>query len=225
MHVCFFDFAAFSTEELADEAKHWVKDENLGKHRKSQERQRAFLAGRIAAGKCLAAMGQIGYIEPDPHWGFLRFYSQDTRSIYVNVSHTQSVAAAAVANWPVGIDVERLDRDATRVFKRITSEREQARGLSNLNLDGESIPVELAYWSAKESFSKALGLGIKFGMRDLEIDFSGPGPYKASTRLSGPLSLIEPRVMLVRHENYLISLCSESRAFDRSPVYTCIPLK
>lgn len=74
-----------------------------------------------------------------------------------NISHTRGWVACAVANDPVGVDVERIDREAGEVAE-VFSPREirHLRGCAP-----EAFASELTrLWTLKEAFIKATGEGL-----------------------------------------------------------------
>ena len=75
----------------------------------------------------------------------------------VSISHTSDAAVAVAAEAPVGVDLERLDRQVSpRVWRWAFSPDEQKM------LDGAdgAYPPELGLWCAKEAAAKAWGRGL-----------------------------------------------------------------
>lgn len=70
-----------------------------------------------------------------------------------NLSHTRGYCALAVSDRPLGVDIERLDRDLRRAMLYCGTPAER-RVI-------ESAPTAevVARWSVKEAYTKALGLG------------------------------------------------------------------
>lgn len=90
-----------------------------------------------------------------------------------NLSHTDGMSVVAVTRDVVGIDIERLRNniDARALACRVLSARESA-----------TIPDGVAasqtpffdYWTLKESYAKAIGLGLRVEFRDIEVSLSEP---------------------------------------------------
>ncbi len=177
---------------------------------KSLARNTAFLAGRAALAFAFGRLGWSGQVKPDPDLGFLRALpSAGHPPIFANISHTRNIAVAAVANYPVGVDVEHKERSALKVLSRVATPDELifAREGSLLVND---IPVSkaIALWSSKEAISKAVGLGITFGMQAFEIDLSVAAPYPVVIRQKGPMHVEDPAVLVHLFDDYLISVCT-----------------
>jgi len=200
-------FAAISDAQLRARAAMAVPPDLLERPGRSDERRRAYWAGRAAAAVLLS---DGALIRPDPQWGYLRVYTgkvEDKR--HVNISHTSGMAAAVLGMSPVGIDIESMGRDASRVIRRAASATERQRMPKSLWIDGKEIRAEVAVWSAKEAVSKALGLGIKFGLQHFVIDLSSDPPFCVSSDISGPLHVKEPAVLLLQKNDHIIAICAE----------------
>ena len=99
------------------------------------------------------------------------------------ITHTKDFVAAVVAsNARVGVDAEYSTRDLSEEFTRgvfTGEELELAAGSS----DG---PVALIrFWCAKESVSKALGVGIRYSPKELTVDSFEPDSGELSVSLGG----------------------------------------
>lgn len=191
-----------TTEELRSQAMPIIAPGTEREPGKNQARMDSYYAGRAAVAAGLQRLGVRGAkVRPDPFFGYLVV---DGAKIQTNVSHTQGLAVAVLSAAPVGVDVERIDRDASRVMGKAANPKERARVAgAAVDVEGRMVPAPLALWSAKEAFSKAVGLGIKFGMQRLEIDLD---LRTARTDLKGPLRVPEPTVTFITHGNYLISV-------------------
>jgi len=191
--------------------------------RKNEARNRAFHAGRAAVAELFRALQIEAWVEPNPFFGYLNAVCADGTSfpnLFVNISHTEQVAVAAASPYPIGVDIESIYRDASRAVRRVSTDEELQVALgARLEAGGEPLPGEVALWSAKEAVSKAVGLGIKFGMQDFVIDFgTGSKPNSAfPVRLlrQGPLNLVSPAVALTRFEHFLIAVCTEEPVLRR----------
>ncbi|WP_020471614.1 4'-phosphopantetheinyl transferase family protein [Zavarzinella formosa] len=81
--------------------------------------------------------------------------------LHFNLSHTDGLAAFAVAETPVGIDVEqvRIVPDAIGLVQRFFSPREHSQFCE---LDPTEIPAAfLRAWTRKEAVLKAMGRGVQ----------------------------------------------------------------
>jgi len=90
----------------------------------------------------------------------------------LSIAHTSKlIVAAVVSNARIGIDIEAVGRDLSEDFTRGVFTHEE------LNLaaeTGDSPNSILRFWCAKEAISKALGTGIRYSPRDLQITDMDP---------------------------------------------------
>jgi len=199
----FFDFSHWSLEKL--EAASGQKAE--ASHPKTQ---RAFLAGRIALRHLLQNQNLSLDIVPNKKFGFL-----ELKNCYGSIAHTDQVTVAAVSSLPVGIDIENCQRKVQQVLPKIAGP-DEIRKIDSFQSEiaGKVQDKGLYLWTAKEAFSKALGLGLREGIQDLEVDLSGTSPYRGETCLETPLSLKAPALIFHVVGNYLVSLCFEKGLGD-----------
>ena len=154
------DFLAASTEDLADRARpiagarHWFL--------KRRALLRSLMAWRLA---CSADSVIIAH---DPS-GVPRLRVPDTR-LHLSVAARGAFAACAVADVPVGIDLETIDRATSPVPDVLDAqERTMLHGLS----PDEAHRRFLAFWTAKEAYLKACGAGLTRDPATIRIDLSG----------------------------------------------------
>lgn len=87
--------------------------------------------------------------------------------IDLSIAHTSKlVVAAVVANAHIGLDVEILGRVLSDEFTQGVFSHDELELAANT---GESPVSILFFWCAKEAISKALGTGIRYSPRDLNI--------------------------------------------------------
>jgi 4'-phosphopantetheinyl transferase EntD len=171
-------------------------------------------AGREAMRLALEIAGVQGAVVPHPDHGYLQLTQGDgepVKGAFLNLSHTEGMAVAAVSPAPVGIDVESLARDPSKALARMLSERDR-KNLMSFPRESSPAAPELLLWTAKEAFAKALGLGMQVGMDRLEIDLLGKRPYPARTEAKGHLPLDEPRIHWEIRGDFLVTLCTEASA-------------
>lgn len=192
----FFDFSKWSLKELEAASGQKSKETNL-------LYQRSFLAGRLALQRLLQDKGLSLEITTHEKFGFLIL-----KDGFGSIAHTEQVCVAVVSSEPVGIDIESTQRMASHILAKIASPDE----IEKLNLfQNELSPLikdkGLFLWTAKEAFSKAIGLGLRKGVQDLKIHLMGESPYQTETKLQSPMNLREPVISFLSEEKYLISLC------------------
>ncbi|MGE3886335.1 MAG: 4'-phosphopantetheinyl transferase superfamily protein [Vicinamibacterales bacterium] len=140
---------------------------------------------RFVIGRALARIQLSRYLGGDPRrWAFVtnahgrpELVAREGVSTFgFNVSHTRGLVAFAMARTrDVGVDVECIDRALThdvadRFFApaevaalRALPERDQAR-------------VFFDYWTLKEAYIKARGMGLALPLRRFAFRLASPGP-------------------------------------------------
>ena len=97
-------------------------------------------------------------------------YLKDYPNLFFNLTHTDNLILISLADSPVGVDVERLERNADKeaILKHFFSEREQQSYFSQ-----PENQRQLAFfkgWTRKEALLKATGEGLS-KMNDYEVSF------------------------------------------------------
>ena len=151
-----------------------------------------FLAGRLLIRQWLEAVsgnaasrlkliegprGRPALDDPSSRWSF-------------NVAHSGGFVACAMSLLPdVGVDLEHLDRRpmARELYRRFCSPAE----IADIERQPEAGRMRrfLTYWTLKESYLKARGLGIAVQLADVEFSVDGPRPsitFRGSLEGSDP---------------------------------------
>lgn len=151
----------------------------------SDERDRAerlrtqILAERFVVSHCLVRHVLGLYLRRRPQDldisvdGGGRPYLPEHPDIDFNLSHTVGMSVVAVRYGPVGIDIERVrdDIDARGVASRVFSAQERstiAKGIA------ASRTPFFEYWTIKEAYAKAIGLGVRAKFRNIEVRLGKP---------------------------------------------------
>jgi 4'-phosphopantetheinyl transferase len=88
-----------------------------------------------------------------------------------NLSHTAGMAVYAIGRRPaIGVDIEALGRRAPTpgLIERALSIREAA-SLKRVGAD-ERTATFLEYWTVKEAYAKALGVGLALDLREVGVE-------------------------------------------------------
>lgn len=103
-------------------------------------------------------------------------YLTDFPGIHFNLSHAGEMAVLAVADVPIGIDVEwiKVKQDCLALARRFFhyDEVKYLEGLPSHKLLNSFFGI----WVAKEAFVKALGEGISFGLNKFSIQLTDEKP-------------------------------------------------
>ena len=158
--------ALLSTEELARAARfrfpadrrlyrvsHAFLRETLGSYLNRPPAELEFIAG--------------SHGRPELISGELRF----------NLTHTKGFTACVItAKADCGVDVEPIDRRADRelVAKNVFTEEERA----TIDARAESLRAKqfFQFWTLKEAYIKARGLGLSLPLKEISFNVSGPEP-------------------------------------------------
>ena len=106
-----------------------------------------------------------------------------------NLSHSEHYAACAIADYPIGLDIQILSPCSEKLVRRFFAEREQQAILSGNDQDEAFTRL----WCRKESYLKALGCGIRTELSSLDVSgtdpilFNGDKPYSFFEFREGPL--------------------------------------
>lgn len=129
-----------------------------------------------------------------------------------NLAHTEGLAVVGVAaGIDIGVDVERTDRpvDAERLSRRFFSTEETAmlKHLPPGRLD-EQFP---RYWTLKEAYIKALGLGLSQPLDSFTFRLTGGSPCRIDFSAVDPQDLRKWRFALIEpRRSYVVALCAAS---------------
>jgi len=107
----------------------------------------------------------------------------------LSVAHRENVYLAAVSPFgPVGVDVEvvRADLDSTSGTDGQFSPGERRR-IESLPVDQRATAF-CKCWTAKEAFVKAIGLGVSFGLDQVETELNDDGSVRLA-RINGKVEL------------------------------------
>jgi 4'-phosphopantetheinyl transferase len=110
--------------------------------------------------------------QPGPQ-GRPEIVNPQAQGLRFNVSHTQGLIACAVADHgEIGIDVESLQRnhDVLAIAQRFFSAHEYAALREHPTAQRQERFV--AYWTLKEAYLKARGLGLSGGLRQFSVVFT-----------------------------------------------------
>lgn len=96
-------------------------------------------------------------------------YLKGEPDIYFNLSHSGEYVSCAVADVPVGVDIQKKVKVRSGIAKRFFTDADNQK----LSACGEAEREDLFFrmWSIKESFIKLTGKGMRQGIDSFEIDW------------------------------------------------------
>lgn len=102
-------------------------------------------------------------------------------SVWWSASSSAGLAAVAISGWRVGLDIEKREERPRweRIARRFYTEDER-RAVAG------SPTRFLEFWTLKEAFLKAVGLGLPGGLRSIECTGLSPSPGDWSTSAAHP---------------------------------------
>lgn len=83
--------------------------------------------------------------------------------IQINLSHCKGAVLCGIGDMPLGVDVEAHRSVRERVMRRVLTEAEQQ---SVLQAEQPALQF-MRFWTWKESFVKAIGIGISYPMQQI----------------------------------------------------------
>lgn len=136
--------------------------------------RRQFLVSRVLVRTVLAA--RLGVAPPDVELRTAESGRPEVagRPLDFNLSHTGGLVALAVTGGaPVGVDVERYDRDVDPLVlaERFFAPDEHA--VLAAAPEDERRALFVAHWTLKEAYVKARGVGIARGLRSIAVALDG----------------------------------------------------
>lgn len=132
-----------------------VRRRRVGDIAGEDDRKRT-VAGELLARRVLAQRLGCGEGEAPLRWDDTGKPAVDADGVYVSVSHSGPYAVCAVADVPVGVDVEVVRSADEKFMRRVCSEAEMA--YIRVGDDGDCARF-WEIWTAKESLFKLTGKG------------------------------------------------------------------
>ena len=130
--------------------------------------------------------------------------------MYVSISHSHGLCAAAVSDSEIGVDIEYIDPSrSTERLKRLAERFFSADELAYIKAGADAVDAVLPerffeVWCAKESYVKYTGAGLS-GLGDFSI-------------FGLPVEITRLRVSGTNGRSYACAVCSAERA-EISPIY------
>lgn len=180
IHV-WFALLDFSPEQLAKFYTTFSEKEKIRAQRFHFEKDRTRFTG--ARGILRKLLSQ--YLKCDP--ADIEFsYSSHGKpalvndpDLHFNVSHSQNVALFAFSKqFELGVDIETMEkfREISAIAKRFFTE-EESKIIDSQN-DEAQIQAFFNGWTRKEAFLKALGLGLSYPLKQVEVTMAASEPAK-----------------------------------------------
>lgn len=177
MELLWYDIRTLDTDTMAhtvgmmDEERRRRVNDIAG-----EDDRRRTVAGELLACRLLAQRLGCGEGEVPLRWDEMGKPTVDAVGVYVSVSHSGPYAVCAIADVPVGVDVEVVRSADEKFMRRVCSEAEMA--YIRVGDDGDCARF-WEIWTAKEALFK----------------LTGKGPLLALSRLALPRGVVLDHVM------------------------------
>ena len=124
------------------------------------------------------------------------------KDIHFNISHCDGLAACAISDAPVGVDVERIAPVSENLAKRVLTEDELNQLPCRQKNSSEYLEKFYRFWTLKESAVKHSGKGLAQDLRELSFRLDASGVVSCS---DSQLHFCQRKI----GTEYILSLCSE----------------
>ncbi len=118
--------------------------------------------------KCGIPRGQLSFF----YGKYLKPYLKDNQDIQFNLSHSKEAVLCVVAPCEVGCDIEQLSKPRYDVAKRFFTPKEYET-IANAGDEAAQARMFYRFWTLKESYMKATGLGMSLPLNEFEISLEG----------------------------------------------------
>ena len=162
---------------------------------KAEGPRRLSLAAGVLLADTLADLGVAGAMAEDEEDTNGKPFLPRCPELHFSLSHSGTAAMCAVADRPVGCDIETVTPRSLRLAERFFSAAEQTRIFSQAAEDARQ-DMFYRIWTLKESFIKCIGLGLALPLDSFSvypedageivlIQDADPGGFRLS-ELEGP---------------------------------------
>ncbi len=124
-------------------------------------------------------------------------YFEGRSDIHFNISHSGGYAAAAVCDHPVGVDVQVVRSVSPRLAEKVCDACER----KYIERSAEPNRAFIRLWALKESYVKAIGMGMAFPMNEISFRLG------SSDTVTGRISNKEGLFTLRDYGDYVLAAC------------------
>ena len=149
--------------------------EKVSPQRREQAKRHAALSGKCQSlGAGLVLNEILERFGLDPKAAVLKYgdynkpYLPDRPGLHFNLTHSGKFAGGVWGGFPVGIDIEQVDKLREGVAGRFFH-RGERMWLEGLSCGAERTKGFFRLWVLKESFIKATGLGMRLPLNEFQI--------------------------------------------------------
>ena len=164
----------------------------------SQNPQEALLDSRLSEALLEFSLSYLGRYSDQPKitgGSTIRRSLEGIQDTYISLSHCKGLVACALGASETGIDAEYIRPFSKLVAQRVCSEDE----MESIRLSEDQNAMFFRLWTLKESYGKALGVGLGYPLR--QTSFIIEGGLVKSNIADYDFTICE------EIEGYIVSLC------------------
>lgn len=181
------------------------------KKRKNEKDRQLFLAAEVLLNRSLECMGaDIALPAAYGRNSYGKPYLLQNQEIKVNWSHSGAYVICAAADREVGIDLQFMEKEPKEALVRRILQPEERMIYENTPKEQRTV-LFYRYWTAKESFLKAVGTGFHMPLETFYIRMEDTAP-EIVQRESG--SRYECRLLNFKDRKYAAAVCCEGEMKD-----------
>lgn len=198
MEIYFFNITVLRNRNIFEEK---IKDidedrvEKISRLKVTDDRLRSLGAGLLIN----FIRNQYGIREKiqTDKFGKLHF---ENEKVHFNISHSGNYVIAAVSDFEIGIDIQRMRPDKLRIAEKNFLPKE-CEYINEFEDDDARLQRFCEIWTIKEAYLKNKGIGLRKPLNSFEVDLSEETP-----RIVGEQDL--KIVQFKLDQRYIISVCA-----------------
>jgi 4'-phosphopantetheinyl transferase len=170
-----------NTESLKENGLYNAAFDAVSAERKDKVLRYRFLKDRVLSlGAELLlrkALRECGIEIPEVHYGYKtngKPFLKGVEGVDFNISHSEDFVMLTVSGNETGCDIEKITEIDLEIAKKFFF-REEYENIAALPASGERNGLFFRYWTLKESFMKATGLGMRLPLDSFQILIGNDG--------------------------------------------------
>ena len=170
-----------NTESLKENGLYNAAFDAVSAERKDKVLRYRFLKDRVlslgAEVLLRKALRECGIEIPEIHYGFEingKPFLKGVEGFDFNISHSEDLVMVAVSENETGCDIEKITETDLDIAKKFFF-REEYENIAALPASEERNELFFRYWTLKESFMKATGLGMRLPLDSFQIIIGNDG--------------------------------------------------
>jgi len=125
---------------------------------------------------------------------------KENSQIHFNISHSKEMILCTISDSPIGCDIEKMGYLRINIADRFFHEKEYKK-ISSETDDNKKKELFYKYWTAKESYIKSIGTGLRTPLNSFIVDLDNNKIENQNIRHYDTIN------------DYMICICSELNNF------------